>query len=145
MGWGRGWGWEGVNIHESLFNSFRSYGVSFFVCLFVFFLFLFCFACYICSKRFILVIRLKKSNIFIFPTDKTAAKYAKLDRVGNLYAGFWQVPLVQNFWKFHSIVIEHHLLKIRQEKQKQKCFKVKNPKYLVTYNRNCMDQTHFWP
>ena len=130
VGLGGGWG-EGVNIHESLFNIFRSFGVLFFVCLFVvvfffvfffffFFFVCFCFACYICSKRFILVIRLKKSNIFIFPTEKTAAKYAKLDRVGNLYAGFRQVPLVQNFWKFHSIVIEHHLLKISQEKQKKK-------------------------
>ena len=33
-------------------------------------------------------------NIFIFPIDKKAAKYAKLDRVGSLDADLQQVPLV---------------------------------------------------
>ena len=36
-----------------------------------------------------------------------AAKYSKMDRVGSMDAGFQQVPLVQNFWKFHSIDMEH--------------------------------------
>ena len=36
-----------------------------------------------------------------------AAKSTKNDRVGSLDADFQQVPLVQIFWNFHSIVIEH--------------------------------------
>ena len=47
-----------------------------------------------------------------------AAKYAKIDRVGNLDVGFQQVTLAQNFLNFHNIVIEHQLFKINEEKQK---------------------------
>ena len=36
-----------------------------------------------------------------------AAKYAKNDRVGSLDAGFQQVPLIEIFWNFHNIVMEH--------------------------------------
>ena len=35
-----------------------------------------------------------------------AANYAEIDRVGKFEAGFQQVSLVQNFWNFHSIVME---------------------------------------
>ena len=36
-----------------------------------------------------------------------AANYAEIGRVGNLEAGFQQVLFVQNFWKFHNIVMEY--------------------------------------
>ena len=36
-----------------------------------------------------------------------AAKYAKIDRMGSLDADFKEVLLVQTFWKFQNIVIEH--------------------------------------
>ena len=50
---------------------------------------------------------LKKLNIYIFSHVKMAAKYAKIDRVGNVDASFQQVPLVQNFWIFHNTVMKH--------------------------------------
>ena len=60
----------------------------------------------------------QKQIFSFFPIVKVAAKYAKIDRVGNLDVGFQQVTLAQNFWNFHNIVIEHHLFKINEEKQK---------------------------
>ena len=47
-----------------------------------------------------------------------ATNYAKIDRVGNLNAGFQQVSLVQTFWNFHFIVMEYHYFKICEEKWK---------------------------
>ena len=35
-----------------------------------------------------------------------ATKYAIMDRVDSLDADFQQLPLVQNFWNFHNIVME---------------------------------------
>ena len=60
---------------------------------------------YLCTKSMILVIGLKKKIISFFPIEKMAAKYAKIDRVGSLDAGFQQVPPVQNFRNFYNIVI----------------------------------------
>ena len=45
------------------------------------------------------------------------SNYANIDRVGSLDAGFQQVPLVQKFWNFHYMVIEHRFFKISEEKQ----------------------------
>ena len=42
----------------------------------------------------------------------------KIERVGILDAGFQQVPLVQNFWNFYNIVMEHQWFKISAEMQK---------------------------
>ena len=55
----------------------------------------------------------------------STVKWAKLDRVGGgLEADFrnWifqQLPLVQNIYKFHDIVVKHQQLHINGEKQKQ--------------------------
>ena len=59
------------------------------------------------------------------------AKYAKLERVDRLAANFQQAPLVQNFWNFHNIVIEHQKIKISEEKEKL-FFNKKNPKIKFT-------------
>ena len=59
------------------------------------------------KKSIILVIGFKNSIIFIFPIVKMSAKYAKIDRVGSLNEDFQQVPLVQTFWNFPNIVMEH--------------------------------------
>ena len=42
-----------------------------------------------------------------------AAKYAKIKRVGGMDQ---QVPLIQIFWNFHNIVMEHQSYKISEEK-----------------------------
>ena len=70
-----------------------------------------------------------------------AAKCAKIDRVDSLDTGFQQVPLIQNFWNFHNIVMEHQYFKASEEKQKSifKCNFFKNP----VYYRNCLGQIHF--
>ena len=47
-----------------------------------------------------------------FPIVKMAANYAKINRVGTLDAGFQHVPIVQNVWNFHNIVMEHQSFKI---------------------------------
>ena len=57
-----------------------------------------------------------------------AANYAKIDRVGSLDAGFQQVPLVQNSWNFHNIVLEHPSFKIWKKQKKQKKNKTKQNK-----------------
>ena len=56
------------------------------------------------KKSFILVIALKKSNIFMFPIVKIVENCAEICRVGTLEAGFQQVLLIQ----FHSIVLNNN-------------------------------------
>ena len=63
---------------------------------------------YIWRKCLILVTGFKKFEYFHFsPAVKTAAKYANIDKVGRLDTGFQQDLVVQNFWLFHSIVMQH--------------------------------------
>ena len=53
----------------------------------------------------------------------------KVDRVGSLDAGFQQVPLVQNFWNFHNILMEHQSFKISEKTHKKnKHSKIKKKK-----------------
>ena len=84
---------------------------------------------------------LKTRKITFLSIVKVAAKYAIIDRVGSLDAGFQQIPLVQNFWNFHDIVMEHQKFEITEENQNipSRNFLSKNP----VYYRNCLDQTHF--
>ena len=57
-----------------------------------------------------------KNQIFsLFPIVKMTANYAEINRVGNFEADFQQVPLVQFFWNFHSIVVKHQLFKFSKE------------------------------
>ena len=60
---------------------------------------------------------------------KIAAKYAQINRIGSLDAGFQQVPLVQNFLNFLRIVTEHQYFKVSEKKQKIFFNKSKNPVY----------------
>ena len=49
-----------------------------------------------------------KNQIFsLFPIVKMNANYAGICRVGKLEADFQQVPLVQFYRNFHSIVVKH--------------------------------------
>ena len=48
---------------------------------------------------------------------------AKYTNIYSLDADFQQVPLVQNFWKFHNIVTEDELFKSVKKSKKKKCFK----------------------
>ena len=50
---------------------------------------------------------LNKIENLHFPIVKMPSDYANIDRVGGLNVGFQQVPLVQNFLKFFSVVMEH--------------------------------------
>ena len=61
-----------------------------------------------------------------------AAKYAKIDRVDTFDADFQQVPLVQNFWNFPNIVMDHQWFKIRNKKSKQNFFNNIYPKLQFT-------------
>ena len=97
-------------------KSFIVFSVFF---IFFFFFFLFYLLIYLFIYLFILI------KIFIFHIVKSVSYYAKLDRICSLDAGFQQVPLVQKFWKFHNMVMEHHIFfKISEEKEKQKKKKI---------------------
>ena len=70
---------------------------------------------YISTKRLILFIGFKKSNILIFPIVKMAANYAEIGRVCKLETDFQQVQRVQMFWNFDCIVMKHQSFKISKE------------------------------
>ena len=90
------------------------------------------------TKSFILLSGFK--NLWkksIFPLVKMAADYAKIDRVASLDASFQQVPLLQNFWNFHNIVMKQQSFKISKEMWKKNIFLDKNSKKSLYY-RSCI-------